>query len=98
MSKELPEQISDADGHLSKAAQRAAESKPGVSGDDEDTLLKDDTPSLVRPGLYIGSLEAAANYSHLRSLDITHVLQVCRYHSYFELPVLTTPHPPSSPA
>ena len=80
MSEEPPKDISDADGHLQVAAERAAESKPYISDKDEedslDELLKDDTPTRVRDGLWIGSLEAARNYPHLKSQNITHVLQV----------------------
>ena len=80
MSTEPTNDIPDADGHLQVAAERAVESKPSISDshDDDplDELVKDDTPSRVRDGLWIGSLEAARNYPHLRSQNITHVLQV----------------------
>ncbi len=80
MSEEPSRDISDTDGHLQVAAERASESKPSASDKDEedtlDELLKDDTPTRVRDGLWIGSLEAARNYPHLRSQNITHVLQV----------------------
>ena len=97
MSAEPSRDISDADGHLQVAAERASESKPSVSDehgeDSRDELLKDDTPTRVRDGLYIGSLEAARNYPHLRSQNITHVLQVPLLHlpcSPAPLPRLTT--------
>ncbi|KAI3727096.1 hypothetical protein L1987_66905 [Smallanthus sonchifolius] len=38
--------------------------------------IKDDIPSQIEEGLYLGSLEAANNKSHLQSLNITHILTV----------------------
>ena len=106
MSEEPSKDISDADGHLRVAAERASEAKPSISDEDEedslDGLLKDDTPTRVRDGLWIGSLEAARNYPHLRSQNITHVLQVPHFRllcspAPFQgrLPVLVQLSPPS---
>ncbi|MFS7974408.1 putative phosphoric monoester hydrolase [Helianthus anomalus] len=38
--------------------------------------IKDDIPSQIEEGLYLGSVEAANNKTLLKSLNITHILTV----------------------
>ncbi|KAI7754323.1 hypothetical protein M8C21_009065, partial [Ambrosia artemisiifolia] len=38
--------------------------------------IKDDIPSQIEEGLYLGSLEAANNKTLLKTLNVTHILTV----------------------